>query len=124
LLFSFFAQDAHYLRTNRLAFFLSGHARALRKIRVDGILPFGYVSDMFLKRLGPDPHANGAQTHACRGCPDIWELEGGDFAIIGTDITDAAHRLPSTASCGPDERIIRVPRKTLVLAKSDIPERL
>ena len=77
---------------------------------------------MFLKRLGPDPHANGAQTFACRGCPDIWELVDGDFAVIGTDITDAAGQLPPSASCGPDERIVRIPRKTLVLAKPDIPD--
>jgi hypothetical protein len=80
---------------------------------------------VFLKRLGPDPHANGAQTVALRGCPDIFELESGDFAIIGIDITEisAAH-LPPTAGCGPDERIIRIPRKTLVLAKSDIPDQV
>ena len=75
-----------------------------------------------LRRLGPDPHANGARTAAVRGCPDIFELEGGDFAIIGSDITEiAAAHLPATASCGPDERIIRIPRTTLVLARPDIP---
>jgi hypothetical protein len=79
---------------------------------------------MFLKRLGPDPHANGQQTYACRGCPDIFELEDGDFAIIGSDITGHADKLPPSASCGPDERMIRIPRKTLVLAKRDIPEHL
>ena len=42
---------------------------------------------MFLRRLGPDPHANGAQTPSLHGCPDIFELESGDFAIIGLDIT-------------------------------------
>ena len=79
----------------------------------------------FLRRLGPDPHANGAQTAALSGCPDIFELASGDFAIIGIDITEAsAHRLPPTAGCGPDERIVLVPRKTLVLAKSDIPSRV
>lgn len=79
----------------------------------------------FLRRLGPDPHANGAQTPALRGCPDIFELESGDFAIIGVDITAAAApKLPSTAGCGPDERIVLVPRKTLVLAKSDIPNKI
>jgi hypothetical protein len=77
---------------------------------------------MFKTRIGPDPHANGALTSFLRGCPDIWELDTGDFAVIGKDITEvsAAH-LPPTASCGPDERIICIPRKTLVLAKSDIP---
>lgn len=78
---------------------------------------------MFLKRLGPDPHANGAMTIALRGCPDIFELETGDFAVIGIDITDAAvSQLPPTAGCGPDERIVRIPRKTLTLAKRDIPD--
>ena len=80
---------------------------------------------MFLKRLGPDPHANGAQTIALKGCPDIFELENGDFAIIGIDITDASiGHLPPSAGCGPDERIVRIPRKTLVLAKSDIPNQI
>ena len=76
-----------------------------------------------IRRIGPDPHANGAQTSSCQGCPDILELEDGDFAVIGVDITaTAAGKLAFGASCGPDERIIKIPRKTLVLAKSDIPE--
>ncbi len=78
---------------------------------------------MILRRLGPDPHANGQTTAAARGCPDIFELTDGDFAIIGTDITAATEpQLPPSACCGPDERIIRVPRRTLVLAKHDIPQ--
>lgn len=77
---------------------------------------------MFKNRLGPDPHANGAKSAGCSGCPDIFELENGDFAIIGADITAAAGQLPPSAGCGPDERIVRIPRKTLVLAKRDIPD--
>ena len=62
-------------------------------------------------------------TSSCQGCPDILELEDGDFAIIGVDITAlATGKLAFGASCGPDERIIKIPRKTLVLAKVDIPE--
>jgi hypothetical protein len=61
---------------------------------------------------------------AVRGCPDIWELASGDFAIIGADITSVSASLPSSANCGPDERIVRIPRKTLVLAKRDIPDSL
>lgn len=76
----------------------------------------------FLRRLGPDPHANGERTAAASGCPDIFELENGDFAIIGQDITELSKDLPASASCGPDERMIRLPRKTLVRAKADIPE--
>ena len=55
---------------------------------------------------------------------DIWELDNGDFAVIGIDITDfAASKLPLTAGCGPDERIVRLPRNLLVNAKRDIPDR-
>ena len=79
---------------------------------------------MFTKRLGPDPHANGAQSAGCAGCPDIFELDNGDFAIIGADITHAANKLPPSAGCGPDERMVRIPRKTLVFAKRDIPDRV
>ena len=74
------------------------------------------------RRLGPNPHANGAQTPALCGCPDIFELASGDFAIIGKKVTaEAGTILPSDASCGPDECMIVIPRKTLVLAKADIP---
>jgi hypothetical protein len=75
----------------------------------------------FVKRLGPDPHVGGARTHACLGCPDLWELDDGDFAVIGTDITLFSNHLPPSASCGPDERIVKIPRRTLVLAKPEIP---
>jgi hypothetical protein len=79
---------------------------------------------MFLRRLGPDPHQNGAQSAGLRGCPDVFELETGDFAVIGKDITpQAIPQLPPGASCGPDERIVVIPRKTLVGAKPNIPEK-
>lgn len=79
---------------------------------------------MFKRRLGPDPHANGANTSSLSGCPDILELESGDFAVSGVDITATAqHRLAFGASCGPDERIVQIPRLTLVRAKADIPKR-
>lgn len=80
------------------------------------------MNPIFLRRLGPDPHANGAQTVALQGCPDIIELASGDFAVIGIDITASAFpNLPATFGCGPDERVIWIPRKTLVLARPDIP---
>jgi hypothetical protein len=76
----------------------------------------------FLRRIGPDPHANGAQTVGLEKCPDIWELEDGNFAVIGIDVTDkVAGRLPPTAGCGPDERVIWIPRGLLTGAKKDIP---
>jgi len=77
----------------------------------------------FLRRLGPDPHANGRQSIALNKCPDIFELQSGDFAIIGIDITaEAIDKLPSSAGCGPDERIVFIPRRLLIEAKSDIPD--
>jgi hypothetical protein len=78
---------------------------------------------MFKRRLGPDPHQHGAMTPSLNGCPDILELESGDFAIIGLDITSEAHdELIYGASCGPDERIVKIPRLTLLRAKRDIPD--
>jgi hypothetical protein len=78
---------------------------------------------MFIRRLGPDPHADEKMTRALLGCPDILELESGDFAVIGEDITDVASaKLAFGANCGPDERIVRIPRNTLLLAKPDIPD--
>ncbi|HWB02949.1 MAG TPA: hypothetical protein VG796_08000 [Verrucomicrobiales bacterium] len=76
----------------------------------------------FLRRLGPDPHANGATTPALDNCPDVWELDTGDFAVIGIEVTsELKDKLPPTASCGPDERIVLVPRRILMGAKADIP---
>jgi hypothetical protein len=77
---------------------------------------------MFKRRIGPDPHVNNAISPATAGCPDLWEMENGDFAIIGRDMTEQLARLlPPTASCGTEERIVVVPRRTLTNAKSDIP---
>jgi hypothetical protein len=58
------------------------------------------------------------------GCPDIFELADGDFAIIGADITEFSKNLPPGAGCGSDERMMRVPRRILVAARRDIPERV
>jgi hypothetical protein len=78
---------------------------------------------MFKKRIGPDPHANNEPTGGAEGCPDIWELEDGSFMVIGAKATHTLKDiLPTTASCGPDEDIIIIPRKTLLRAKSDIPD--
>lgn len=77
----------------------------------------------FLRRLGPDPHSGDRPTPNLSGCPDIWELKSGDFLIIGRDLTsEISDTLPATASCGPDEAAIIIPRATLLRAKNDIPE--
>jgi hypothetical protein len=75
---------------------------------------------MFKRRLGPPP-AEHLACAGCQGCPDILELENGDFAVIGTDMTEYAKDLPTWAGCAPTERIVRIPRRTLVLARADIP---
>ena len=78
---------------------------------------------MILRKLGPPTDVT-----LCAGghnCPDLFELATGDFAIIGTDITPVARGwLPLGSGCGPSERIVSVPRRTLVLARGDIPTRL
>lgn len=77
---------------------------------------------MFKKRVGPDPHANGNMTGGAKGCPDIWEMEDGSFAIIGVRATNELQSLlPPTASCGYDEEIVILPRGFLIAAKKDIP---
>ncbi len=78
---------------------------------------------MIKRRLGPNPHEGGTNSPAADGCPDIFELENGDFGIIGFDKTELLIKyLPKDANCGSDERIIVVPRQLLVGAKRDIPE--
>jgi hypothetical protein len=75
----------------------------------------------FSRRLGPDPHADGKQSAGLNGCPDLWELDSGDIAVIGIDITaDSMEKLPATAGCGPDERVVRVPRSVFLSAQADI----
>jgi hypothetical protein len=75
----------------------------------------------FLRRIGPDPHLAG-DTPSAQGCPDVWELSNGDFAVIGIRATDPlASALPEGASCGPDEEIVIVPRRILTAAKDGIP---
>ncbi len=93
----------------------------LLSLRLNLILQHSMNDSIFVRPLGSDPHADGRESPAACGCPDILELADGDFAIIGSDITNLADQLPESAGCGPDERIVRIPRETLLGAKSDIP---
>jgi len=78
---------------------------------------------MFVRRLGPAPVA--ARCPGGHGCPEILELASGDFAVIGTDITSEAVRsLPEGSGCASGERVVRIPRGVLVLARTDIPASL
>ena len=95
----------------------------MAKKKFDSIVPCGYLYPMILRKLGsPSQAARCAGGH---NCPAVFELTSGDFAIVGADITDeAAAGLPTDSGCGPGERIVRIPRHTLVLARADIPAAL
>lgn len=76
----------------------------------------------FLRRIGANPHVRNLPTSATSGCPDIWELDTGDFAVIGIDATAALlPQLPDDASCGSDERIVLIDRHVLLNARRCIP---
>jgi hypothetical protein len=80
---------------------------------------------MILRRLGISPSQRAsAECVACNNCPDLFELENGDFAVIGHDVTDeVSPHLPADAGCGASERIVRIPREVLVAAREAIPAR-
>lgn len=76
----------------------------------------------FLRRLGKSSHELG-QTSGNSSCPDIWELDNGDIAVIGQDLTaEYEARLPEDVSVDPGERLVIIPRKTITAAKADIPD--
>jgi len=73
------------------------------------------------RRLGIAPAARSVECVACNNCPDVFELEDGDFAVIGFDVTESlAARLPMDAGCGTGERIVRIPRAVFEAAFRDI----
>ena len=75
-----------------------------------------------LRRLGKSALELG-QTGGRDGCPDIWQLDNGDIAVIGRDLTAAyASRLPEGVSVRRDERLVVIPGVTLAAAKPDIPD--
>lgn len=83
---------------------------------------------LFKKRCGDDPHslpeviAQGGSP-AADGCPDVWELSNGDFAVIGIRKTrEFLPLLPESAGCGLDEEIVLVPRVVMANAKRDFPD--
>ena len=76
----------------------------------------------FRRRLGKSAHELGI-TGGNASCPEVWELDNGDVAVIGTDLTTSyAGRLPAGVSVDPGERLVIIPRSTIVSAKTDIPD--
>ncbi|RBM04694.1 hypothetical protein [Streptomyces sp. PT12] len=79
-------------------------------------------SAAFARRLGKSAEESGDSKDR-NGCPDIWELDNGDVAVIGRDHTETYHsRLPSGVAVAPDERLVIIPGRMLRLAKPDIPD--
>lgn len=77
-----------------------------------------------VRRIGKHPHYNNAETHSDPGFPDIFELDDGNFAVIGREATASLiGKLPADAGCGGDERIVIVDRHVLINARLDIPEK-
>jgi hypothetical protein len=80
------------------------------------------ASANFTRRLGKSPGELG-NTNGDDACPEIWELDNGDVAVIGAEVTDAyAGRLPAGVRVSPGERLVVIPRSTIVSAKADIPD--
>jgi hypothetical protein len=75
----------------------------------------------FKKRIGKSPQELGVTTDT-PDCPDIWELDNGDIAIVGRDATATLGRkLPDGVTLGHDERLVVIPRVMMIAAKPDIP---
>ncbi|AKG42975.1 hypothetical protein ACWD33_07895 [Streptomyces xiamenensis] len=79
-------------------------------------------SATFARRLGRTAQELGNSEDE-ELCPDIWQLDNGDVAVIGRDLTAAYDsRLPPGVKLGPGERLVIIPGNMLSAAKPDIPE--
>ncbi|MCA1218042.1 hypothetical protein [Streptomyces sp. 8L] len=77
---------------------------------------------VFTRRLGKSAAELGTSRDE-DDCPDIWQLDNGDIAVIGRDLTDAyGTRLPAGVSLAADERLVIIPGTMLSAAKTDIPD--
>jgi hypothetical protein len=76
----------------------------------------------FSRRLGKRAHELGL-TGGDASCPELWELDNGDIAVIGTELTSAYRdRLPAGVTIDHGESLVIIPRSTIVSAKADIPD--
>jgi hypothetical protein len=79
-------------------------------------------SALFERRLGKSAKELGNSGDDDQ-CPDIWQFDNGDIAVIGRDLTaEYATRLPEGVTLGSGERLVVVPGNTLSAAKTDIPD--
>lgn len=80
-----------------------------------------------VRRLGSTPEERGSATG--QSCPDVFELDGGDFLVVGRRIANrftfddiaAAHAAGLTVDPQTETTVI-VPRQVLIDAKKDIPD--
>lgn len=79
-------------------------------------------SALFDQRLGKSAKELGKSDDE-DDCPDIWRLDNGDVAVIGTDLTEAyASRMPEGVPLAAHERLVVIPGVMLSEAKKDIPD--
>ncbi|MFB7900250.1 hypothetical protein ACFC1B_28470 [Streptomyces xiamenensis] len=79
-------------------------------------------SALFARRLGKSAQELGNSDERDQ-CPDIWQLDNGDIAVIGRDLTSAYRaRLPAGVTLAADERLVVIPGNMLSAAKADIPD--
>lgn len=72
---------------------------------------------MKLRKLGGD----GRSCCNKLDCPNVFEMEDGNFAIVGIDRTAAIRGfLPNDAGCGPGESVVTIPRSVMLAAVRDI----
>ncbi|MCQ8831710.1 hypothetical protein [Streptomyces malaysiensis] len=77
-------------------------------------------SPLFERRLGKSAEELG-NSDGNDECPDIWQLDNGDVAVIGRDLTGVyGARLPQGVHLAPDERLVVIPGNMLSAAKKDI----
>lgn len=74
---------------------------------------------MPVRRLGSTPQQRGSLSGDT--CPDIFELDNGDFFVVGKDYVEQ-DQFPDGASIGDGEWAVVIPRRVLVDAKKDIPD--
>lgn len=75
-----------------------------------------------VRRYGTTPQQRGSASGAT--CPDVFELDTGDFLIIGktpgVPNISARHLAQHGASIGPDEQAVIVPREVVHAAVLEI----
>lgn len=71
---------------------------------------------MFTRRLGQN-----SSMHCGHNCPQILEMADGDFAAVGSDITiEARDAMPPGPGVGKNEGVVKIPRKVMLAAMSEI----